>query len=203
MRDIRLVLFDLDDVLVDYSRETRVHHLAAALGCAPAAVHAAIYESGIETAADAGRLDAAAYLAALGDYLGRPVQAEDWVAARRAATRARPELVALAQALDARAGLGLLTNNGHLLTANLPRIVPELFPLFEGRAYASAQFQAAKPDLAVYLRCLEAIGAEPARTLFIDDNAANVEGARQAGLHGHRYTGLDGLRRALAGYELP
>jgi putative hydrolase of the HAD superfamily len=198
----RCVLFDLDGVLADYDRQARVAHLAASLGVTPAAVHAAIYESGIEEAGDSGALDAGAYLAALGEYLGRPVTADAWVAARRAATRARPAVLQLAGRLAGRATLGLLTNNGLLMADRLPDIVPELFPLFAGRAHAAARFGAAKPAVAAYLGCLAELGAAPAATLFIDDSLANVEGARAAGLHAHHYRDLESLERALPAFGL-
>ena len=198
----RCVLFDLDGVLADYDRQARVAHLAASIGATAADVHAAIYASGIEEAGDSGALDAAAYLAALADYLGRPVPADAWVAARRIATRVRPDVLELAGRLRGRATLGLLTNNGLLMAETLPRIVPDLFPLFAGRAYAAAQFGAAKPAAAAYLGCLAELGATPSRTLFIDDSAANVDGARAAGLHAHHYQDLAGLERALLVFGL-
>ncbi|WNL45822.1 HAD-IA family hydrolase [Dyella sp. BiH032] len=199
---LHCVLFDLDGVLADYDRQARVAHLAALIGVTPDAVHAAIYESGVEEAGDSGVLDAAAYLAALGDHLQRPVPADAWVEARRVATQARPAVIDVASRLQGRVTLGLLTNNGHLMADQLPRIVPELFPLFAGRAYAAARFGAAKPAAAAYLGCLAELGVLPARTLFIDDSAANVDGARAAGLHAHHYQDRAGLRQALIAFGL-
>lgn len=194
---LRCVLFDLDDVLVDYQRGERVRHLAQAIGRTPAAVQAAIYASGIEEAGDSGALDAAAYLEALSTRLGCTVSADAWTNARRAATRLRPEVWAMAQAVGQRLELGLLTNNGVLMAERLPDIVPELFPLFAGRAFASAQFGARKPDSSVYLACLARLGVPAAATLFVDDNADNVEGARQAGLQAHHFQTAAGLQHAL------
>lgn len=195
---LRCVLFDLDDVLVDYDRGERVRQLASAIGSTPQAVHAAIYESGIEEAGDSGALSAPAYLDALGAHLGRPVSAQAWTEARRAATRIRPDVLALAASLDSALTLALLTNNGVLMAEQLPRIVPALFPLFAGRAFASAEFGARKPDTRVYTACMARLGMPPEATLFVDDQEANVDGARRAGLHGHHYRDLAGLRESLA-----
>lgn len=63
---IHCVLFDLDGVLADYDRGTRIETLARHLGRRAEAVHAAIYTSGVEDAGDAGMLDALSYLSALG-----------------------------------------------------------------------------------------------------------------------------------------
>ena len=54
--------------------------------------------------------------------------------------------------------------------------------LFHG-AYYSCEIGLRKPDAASFLHVLEKHGADPARTLFMDDSIQHVRGARQAGLH--------------------
>jgi putative hydrolase of the HAD superfamily len=201
---IRCVLFDLDGVLADYDRDTRVDVLGRTLGRRAEAVHGAIYGSGIEDAADAGRLDTPSYLAALGRALGCTIDADAWVEARRAATRPRPAVLELARKLHANGVLvAVLSNNGTLMAERWRAIVPPLFPLFEGRAFCSAELGAAKPSPVAYLRCLEALAVPPVATLFVDDNIANIAGARAAGLAGHRFVDLAQLRQALGQHGLP
>lgn len=194
----RCVLFDLDGVLADYDRDTRVSILAQHLDRPAEAVHAAIYDSGIEDAADAGLLDTAAYLAALGRELACTVDAAAWVDARRAATRIRPALLELACALK-RQGItvAVLTNNGTLMAERWSAIVPALSPVFADHAFCSGRLGAAKPSPAAYLRCLQTLAVQPASTLFVDDNAINVAGACEAGLAGHRFVDLPRLRHEL------
>ena len=50
-----------------------------------------------------------------------------------------------------------------------------------------------KPDPAIYARHQAAFGLDPAITLFIDDNAANVAAAEGAGWRAVHYAGHDGL----------
>lgn len=200
---IRCVLFDFDGVLADYDRDTRIGILAHHLGRPSEPVRAAIYASGIEDAADAGLLDASAYLAALGRELGCTVPADAWVDARRAATQARPTVLSLASTLHARGiTVAVLSNNGTLMAQSWPAIAPALFPLFSGHAFCSAQLGATKPSPTAYLRCLEALAMPPPATLFVDDNAANVAGAREAGLAGHCYVDATELQHALEEHGL-
>ncbi|QNK02915.1 HAD family hydrolase [Dyella telluris] len=199
---LRCVLFDLDEVLADYDRSVRVGHLAHAIGCPAEDVQAAIYGSGIEDAADSGMLTAETYLDALSTYLGRAVTLEAWTAARQASTHIRPDMLALAATLSRRVTVAILTNNSVLMAERLPQIAPELFPLFEGRAFASAQFGARKPQVEVYAHCLDWLGVPAEATLFVDDNQDNVEGARRAGLHAHHYRDLAAWKATLAGFGL-
>ena len=51
-----------------------------------------------------------------------------------------------------------------------------------------------KPDRAIYDHHAAAFGIDPAATLFIDDSAGNVEGARAAGWQAVLFTGADALK---------
>jgi len=202
---IRLVLFDLDDVLYDYDRAWRIRHLAVATGLAEAAIERAIWTDGVEDAADAGAFaDVPAYLAAWSAALGVNVDLDLWTEARRVAMMPIEGSLALARRLaDAGTTVAILTNNGPAVHAMRERLVPEAAALAGGRFLVSSAFGTRKPDPAIYLRALDRLGFSPDETLFVDDRADNVAGARDAGLDGHRFVGPDGLAAALAARGLP
>lgn len=192
-----VVLFDLDGVLAHYDHAPRLATLAQRCGASVEAVSAALFESGLERDADLGLHDARGQVDELARRLGVAVALEDCVAARRASMRADTAVLALAERIARRAQVAILTNNNLLLRDHLPAICPPLFPLFDGRVFCSAQYRLAKPDPAIFLRCLDALGAAPAHAFFVDDKRENAEGARQAGLRAHHYQGLPALQAAL------
>ncbi|MDN5782921.1 MAG: HAD-IA family hydrolase, partial [Luteimonas sp.] len=161
------------------------------------------FDSGLEREADLGRLDAQGQVDELARRLGRAISLDDCIAARRAAMRVDLPMLALAERLAAHAGVAILTNNGLMLRDHLATICPALLPLFAGRVACSAQFGLAKPDPAIFRRCLAELGAGAQDTLFIDDKLDNVEGARAAGLHGHHYRNLPTLLAELRQRGLP
>ncbi|MBZ9789482.1 HAD family phosphatase [Rhizobium sp. 3T7] len=55
-----------------------------------------------------------------------------------------------------------------------------------------------KPDIAIYETHAKSFGLNPAATIFIDDSAPNVEGAKAAGWDAVLFTGADQLRTDLA-----
>lgn len=61
----------------------------------------------------------------------------------------------------------------------------------------SCEHKVVKPDAAIFGILVDRLGVEPGGCLFVDDIAANVEGARAAGLNAHRYEGLAGLQAEL------
>jgi putative hydrolase of the HAD superfamily len=54
---------------------------------------------------------------------------------------------------------------------------------FDARIF-SCEAGLVKPEPAIYRRCLEALGALPGQTLFLDDVASNVQGAIAQGIQG-------------------
>ena len=55
----------------------------------------------------------------------------------------------------------------------------------------------AKPDAAIYRLALDRFGLEAGRTVFMDDNQANIDGAREVGLIALHFTSEPKLRREL------
>ena len=200
---LRLVLFDMDDVLCHYDWRSRVTALSRLSGRSFADLEAAIWNSGFEDASDAGQIDADAYLEGFEARLGIPFTRDAWVANRRAAMTPWPDMLELAKAISSHACVAILTNNGHLTGEHIDALFPELRPVFGERICVSAQFRTQKPDPDVYRRALAHLCFEPHETLFTDDKPENVEGAIAAGLHGHVHAGAVALRARLAQSGLP
>ncbi len=56
-----------------------------------------------------------------------------------------------------------------------------------------------KPEAAIYRLALDRFGLRAEEAVFVDDNAANVEGANAVGIHGLLFTGEPQLRADLRG----
>lgn len=85
-----------------------------------------------------------------------------------------------------------------------PRI-REIYPFlneFEG-VLVSGQEKLIKPQPEIYALFCQRFKVEPARALFIDDSAKNVEAARAFGLHAIHYTNGGEIRTALRQIGLP
>ncbi|MGY8704699.1 HAD family phosphatase [Bradyrhizobium sp. 18BD] len=200
--EIKLVLFDMDNVLCDYDRGTRVAALAELARTSSEAVHAAIWDSGFELLGDSGALDAAAYLRGFGERIGYPLSLDEWVEARRRSMQADHAMLEMARRLRATVDIAVLTNNTTLVADHIDTLLPDLRPLFGSRIYTSAQFKTAKPDPRCYRLCLSELQAAPETVLFVDDLAANVAGAREAGLFAHHYNSVETFGQALSEYGL-
>jgi putative hydrolase of the HAD superfamily len=191
----RAVLLDLAGVLADFDRNGRTARLASAAGVSPQEVDARLYDSGLVAAADAGEVSADEFRAELRGRLALP---DDETTERLWASAFSPDpaAVAVLAGLDPGLPRGVLSNNDALLARVLPRLLPEVFAGMDPIAFAGA-LGAAKPDAEAYLLAVAPWGLDPADVLFVDDSAANVDGARAAGLRAERAAGAEELAAVL------
>jgi len=197
---IHQVLFDFDGVLAHYRHEVRVAHLAARAGCEHEHVRNVLFASGLESEYDSGAIDTATYLRRLGDGLGAVIDEDAWIASRMAGSTAIDDVLVRIAALHPDVAMGVLTNNGALMTRAIPRIVAPVAARIEGRVLTSGGLQRRKPLPTTFIHALELLGWEPATTLFVDDLFTNVQGAREAGLHAETVTDARSLGKALKRY---
>jgi putative hydrolase of the HAD superfamily len=199
---VELLVVDVDGVLYRYDRGRRVAELARALDRPEAAVHDALFASGIEDLADAGELDAEEYLTALGEQLGTTVTRRAWAAARAAAMTPDDDVLALVQRVSMDTPVASLSNNGALMAEEAPRIVPELAALGGARMFFGGVLRAAKPGAAAYERVLATYGVAPGAAAFVDDDEDYVAGADAVGLRTHLFTGASDLAVFLSALRL-
>lgn len=93
----------------------------------------------------------------------------------------------------------LCSNASHRLRVFLPQIPGSA--CFDG-VLVSAEEQLLKPDPAIYRRLFEKYSIQPQESFFIDDLAANIEGARSCGMDGYCFADgeVERLKAYLEGY---
>jgi HAD superfamily hydrolase (TIGR01509 family) len=182
MSQIKLLLLDLDDVLVDYSQPIRCRELAEVAGVNSTTIQRAVFDSGLERRSDSGEFNLDEYMNLLRTEWGLDIPVDDFITARRNSTKIRNSMMAICNQLKTQVQMGILTNNGHWLHQNIDRIVPQLKSLFGTRLVCSGSIGIQKPEPTAYLACLERLGFSASSTLFVDDKLSNVNGAHEAGL---------------------
>jgi len=199
---ITAVVFDMDGVLCHYRIERRLALLASWSGRSPDDVHAAIWRSGFEDEAERGLLSADDYLAAFGERIGYPLSAAQWVEARRVSIEPDAAVLAMARRLGATHPIGMFTNNPLLLKRHIAEVLPAIAEIFGERAVFSAELGRSKPDPEAYRRLATRLTVAPGETLYLDDDAAYVAGAREAGLVAVQVRGERDVRATLAAHGL-
>ena len=116
---------------------------------------------------------------------------QDWLSRAHINT----DIIDLLKELKGTYRLGLLTNAfSPFFSDVLSRSgVADLFETI----VMSSETHYVKPEPEMYLAILEKMGLRPEETLMIDDNPANVEGAKNVGMHGVVFTSCEQLRTDL------
>jgi len=83
-------------------------------------------------------------------------------------------------------------------TFPLARDKYHIFSLMEDMV-VSGDVKVLKPEPEIYQLALDKFGIQASETVFVDDNAVNVEGASAVGITGVPFTGADNLRSTLFG----
>ncbi|WP_348761799.1 HAD family phosphatase [uncultured Salinisphaera sp.] len=199
------LVFDLGGVLVDVAHGDVTHsRLAADFGIQPARLdellttpdagqaHSAIQR--FET----GELSVDGLLARLNEVASTPLTRDEFVVSLNAMLLGcfdeTAELVA--ELSEAGYGIACYSNTNPVHWSHIQRQFAFFDDIIE--PFASHVVGHRKPDPEGYERVCAALDAKPGDCVLIDDRIENVEGARAAHWQAHHFTGISGLRAALA-----
>jgi FMN phosphatase YigB (HAD superfamily) len=191
---MRNIVFDVGGVLVQLRYGRFVEYLAAA-GADVSDLRTWAALAGLEHH-EAGKLKGARFLDRIATTAPRALDPAELE--RRWLDMFAPdeEMFALARALTAEHRVFLLSNVGDLHWAHLDERYG-LATLVHG-ALPSFQAGVLKPDVAIYRAAEAEFELDPAQTVFIDDLAPNVAGARSCGWSGIQHSSAAETRAALA-----
>jgi len=191
---IRHIVFDWGGVLQRTEDHAPRLALDRELGLSPGSVERAVFASEVWDRASRGACAAVDLWRTLADSVGYDHGIEGFVKRFFAGDRVDPRLVELVENLRA-AGypVGLLSNAVPSLMVGERALGRWGQPgLFDVQVF-SYEVGVLKPHPRAYGVVLDAMGADPAETCFIDDSPANVRGARDAGMVAIRFAGVEAL----------
>ncbi len=181
---VRALLFDLGGVILRTDDAYPRQQLAERLGYSRAELETLVFNHPAWLRAEVGLATPDEVVAALGEALRFSVeQTHSFLTEFFAGDQVDFTLVSAIQAMRAVCKTGLLSNNQRADIADYlaqeMRIPPETFDIL----ISSAACGMIKPDAAIFRYALQQLGDLPAeQVVLVDDNLANLEGARAAGL---------------------
>lgn len=194
-KGIKLLLFDLGGVLVDFSGPREIgQYLRTA--STPAEILARWVNCPHTDAFERGALSSKEWAARFVNDWGVTLEPEEFLKAFRTMTRrVLPGARELLDSLRPRFRLAALSNSNEL---HWDRNTNELkvLELFEF-AISSHEVGLCKPDPAIYKVAIDRAGVAPDAIMFFDDLPANVEAACAVGMRGRQARGVEGVRAAL------
>ena len=108
--------------------------------------------------------------------------------------RVRPDVLDVCRRARKRVPLCLLTNATTRLSDHLEQL--SLTTEFD-RVFNSCELGLAKPDVEVFRRVCDDLGAEPSDIVYVDDTQRHVDAAQSVGLRAHLFTTTEELEALL------
>lgn len=188
------VLLDLGNVLVFHDNQLLFRRLGECAGLGEEEVSRRI-SAELRGAMRSGALDEDGVRAEVNRVLGTRLRAEEFFELFNSHLTVHDEVLPLVAALVGRVKLGVLSNINPVHARWIRGRVP-ILKAFDAMLL-SCEVRATKPDPRFYRAALDALRAEPSRTLFFDDIEAYVEGARALGIRGEVFTTAPAFARTL------
>jgi len=196
MNSIDVILFDLGGVLVELAGVDQMIEWSPGI-----ATHEELWRRWLESSAvrrfETGAIGRDDFALAIVEEFGCSVGADEFLAAFTWWPRSVfPGALELVQSMRSHYRLASVSNTNEIHwdrfsnTWKLDAAFHHNFP-----SYLVGKL---KPDAEYFEHVLAELDVAPARVLFIDDNAINVQAAAKLGMHTRRVVGVDGARQAFA-----
>ena len=189
---IKTIIFDLGNVIVSFDHRKTSQRLAGAFAHADDVVYEKAVTSEFARDYSLGRISTGEFIAAINQEFDGQIGFEDFYAAWNCTFLPEPIVSErLIETLSKKYKLLILsdTNEMHFdfIRENYP--IMNYFDDF----VVSHKVNVAKPSAEIFQKAVEISGCLPQECLFIDDLAANVEGARKIGMDAVRFVSPEQL----------
>ena len=181
---MKAILFDLGGVLIDLAPSRVFEHWAKAADVTPASLAARWKIEAPYKAHEEGKMEFIEFTSHLQKQLGISITQSDWKTGWNALLgQPFPELLPRLSALAKRIPLYCFsnTNQTHWTALTARTNHPQLGGFFQ-KIYLSYAIGRRKPNVESYRWVTNDMGYRPTDIAFLDDNAANIHGAKRAGL---------------------
>jgi FMN phosphatase YigB (HAD superfamily) len=183
------LVFDVGGVLIAHDNEVLFQRLAS--GCTSEDAHARIRAESTDTRYGTGETPISVLHKKLVHELGYSGDWDQFTEDFCCHFTLDPDMLTLADKLAKSNRLILFSNTNEVHWLNLR----EVFGRFE--SYASHEIGDVKPNATAFETFAAIAGIDPACSIFVDDNADNVEAAKRAGFTAHRFTSRTELEEFL------
>jgi putative hydrolase of the HAD superfamily len=183
---ITTIVFDFGNVVGFFSRRRAAEQLAAYTHLPAADIEAYVFGGPLEDDYEAGRISSADHRRRLCERFHLSCTEDQFAVALADMFTPNPEVCDLIPALKPRYRLLLLSNTNELHARQFRSQFADTLAWFDALVL-SYEVGVRKPSPEVYTHCQRLAGCPAKQCLFIDDIAANVEGARACGWQGLVY----------------
>ena len=191
---IKLIIFDIGGVIEDFTEEQYISYICTKLGLDQKEFSDELLR--ILPSAEEGRISTGEMLDRVAIIFGVKARRLEWSGAMSRIAKVNEKVAGLVNRLGKRYRLVLLTNVS--TSRYLENVRMGFFKKVKcGKVYASCYLGMSKPMPQIYMYVLMKEKVRPEEAVFVDNLAANVEGAKRVGIKGVQYVTYGKLAKAL------
>lgn len=194
---IKLVLFDLGGVIIDFTNDEHYYpYLAKASKAGVKRVRRLLKATTLWEKLDKDEITQQEFDRKISKELRIREKDVKWYEMYKKEARVDKRVLAIAKKLSKNYKVGYLSNvdqSRYTWTRGLLKSYSDIFAY----KFASCDIHRRKPDCEIYLYVLQRMKIKPSEAVFIDNLKANVVGARKAGLKGIVFKNSSDLKRQL------
>ena len=194
--DIKLVAFDLGNVLCSVDETTASKTLAKLSDKSWEEVHGIVFSQIRKLQFESGEMTFAEHAVQAISNLGIDMPLDEFTGLYDSVLIPSEDMFTLVERIAESRRLALVSNTSEPHWKSAARFLP--FSSSLDPVIVSYEVGAMKPEPAFYDALLQRSGVPARSILFIDDLAPNIEGAETAGMIGHQFTSQRALETALA-----
>ncbi|MDP2830925.1 MAG: HAD family phosphatase, partial [Candidatus Omnitrophota bacterium] len=193
-QEIKVLLFDLGRVLVDFDHSRSAQRIAAFCSKTPRQIYDLFFESGATEAFEAGKITPEDFYLQVKQMLDLELSYDSfepiWNDIFFLSAKNR-SVFGLVNALRTNYKTALLSNINVLHYKYLQKNFP-VFGVFD-RIFLSFQMGLIKPDKEIYNRVIRDLGVSPQEIFYADDRPELVQSAKSLGIRGRVFTNFGQL----------
>ena len=192
---VKVILFDLGNVLVDFDYSPAVQRIARFSDKKPQEILGLIFDSGLTGSFEEGNISPKDFFQKLKKLLGLRLSYEAFVPIWNEVFFLSPKnrlVYSLANNLRLSYQVALLSNVNLLHYEHLKKHFP-VFNVFH-RVFVSCEMGIIKPKREIYQKTLDELGILPQEVFYTDDRADLIKSAQELGIKAFVFSGVNQLK---------
>lgn len=192
--EIRVVLFDLGRVLVDFDHKRAAERISSFCPKSPLEIYNLFFESEATVAFEAGKITPENFYLEVKNMLNLKLSYDSFIPIWNDIFFLSPKnrsIFRLVNTLRARYKTALLSNINTLHYEYIKKNFP-VFGVFD-KVFLSFELGLIKPDKEIYNKVIRELEVSPREIFYTDDRADLIESAKSLGIRGCVFTGFEQL----------
>lgn len=192
--EIRVVLFDLGRVLVDFDHKRAAERISSFCLKSPFEIYNLFFESEATVAFEAGKITPENFYLEVKNMLNLKLSYDSFIPIWNDIFFLSPKnrsIFRLVNTLRARYKTALLSNINTLHYEYIKKNFP-VFKVFD-KVFLSFELGLIKPDKEIYNKVIRELEVSPREIFYTDDRADLIESAKSLGIRGCVFTGFEQL----------